>query len=50
MYYVAHGSVPEQQRNTQDWACDGSLYAEEELIGLEGSQSAGVRSSTTLCR
>ena len=34
MYYVRHGSVP-QQRHTQHRAPDGSLYAEE-LFGVEG--------------
>ena len=34
MYYVAHGSMP-QQRHTQHRAPDGSLYAEE-LFGVEG--------------
>ena len=34
MYYVRHGSIP-QQRHTQHRAPDGSLYAEE-LFGVEG--------------
>ena len=34
MYYVRHGSVP-QQRHTQHRAADGSLHAEE-LFGVEG--------------
>jgi homogentisate 1,2-dioxygenase len=34
MYYVRHGSVP-QQRHTQLRKPDGSLYAEE-LFGVEG--------------
>jgi homogentisate 1,2-dioxygenase len=34
MYYVRHGSIP-QQRHTQHRAIDGSLYAEE-LFGVEG--------------
>ena len=34
MYYVRHGSIP-QQRHTQHRASDGSLYAEE-LFGVEG--------------
>ena len=34
MYYVPHGSIP-QQRHTQHRAPDGSLYAEE-LFGVEG--------------
>src|SRR6185369_8009715 len=34
MYYVRHGSIP-QQRHTQHRAADGSLYAEE-LFGVEG--------------
>src|SRR3954452_4900542 len=34
MYYVRHGSIP-QQRHTQHRQPDGSLYAEE-LFGMEG--------------
>src|SRR5512146_6364 len=34
MYYVRHGSVP-QQRHTQLRSSDGHLYAEE-LFGVEG--------------
>ena len=34
MYYVRHGSIP-QQRHTQHRQPDGSLYAEE-LFGVEG--------------
>src|SRR6476659_5730469 len=34
MYYVRHGSIP-QQRHTQHRAPDGTLYAEE-LFGGEG--------------
>src|SRR5215212_2224216 len=34
MYYVRHGSIP-QQRHTQHRKPDGSLYAEE-LFGVEG--------------
>ena len=43
MYYVRHGSIP-QQRHTQHRAPDGSLYAEE-LYGVDRLYDPGMSAS-----